>query len=207
MKAQGNPMIWPILIILFLSIGVHLMIYSSKRRKMLKKFAQKNNLKHIYQDNNDLEIQLNKKLAIKENGFLRTFMKIKDIIGDGEFFLFRGIELRDLNPYGNPETTHKNHIYISFDVPEEIDLFFIMDKNSKVINLYPKDKEIEKDEYLKKIKHIIQNQTNKKNITVSLGRGKALLNTNPLVTGKETEEDLKYLLACGRAIKNSLMNS
>ena len=207
MKAQGNPMVWLILIILFLAVGVHLMIYSSKRRKMLKKFAQKNNLKPVSQDNNDLEIQLNKKLAIKENGFLRTFMKIKDIIGDGEVFLFRGIELLDLNPYGNPETTHQNHIYISFDVPEKIDLFFIMDKNSKVINLYPKDKELEKDEYFKKIKHIIQKQTNKKNITVSIGGGKALLNTNPLVTGKETEEDLKYLLVCGKAIKNNLMNS
>ncbi len=206
MEAQGNPLVWPILIILFLAVGVHLVIYSNKRKKMLEKFAKKNNLKEVSKDNKSLEAQLNQRHAIKENGFLRTFMKIRDIIGDGDIFLFRGIELLDLNPYGNPETSHQNHIYISFDVPEEIDLFFIMDKNGKVSNLYPKDKVVEKDEYFKKIRPVIQNQIYKKSITISLRGGKALINTNPLVTGKETEEDLEYLLVCGRAIKSKLMS-
>ena len=133
-------------------------------------------------------------------------MKIKDIVGDGEIFLFRCIELLDLNPYGTPEITHQNHICLSFDVPQEIDLFFIMDKNGNQSNLYPKGKEIEKDEYFKEIKHTIHNNLHRNSVTISFRGGRALLYTNPLVTGGEAEEDIEYLVFLARSIKSKLIS-
>jgi len=205
MSSQGNPMVLVILIPVFLAVGIHLLIYSQKRKSMLKAFAQKKGLKYTPEDTEQLEEILNKKLAIEGTGLVRSFGQIKDIVSDGEISLFRCIELLDLNPYRDAANTHQNHICVSFNVPEVIDLFFVTTKEGIHTNLYPKDKNIEENEYFLKLKSTIENNLPKNKVIISFRHGKAVLYISPLVTGGETEKDLEYLVALGKAIKNVLL--
>ena len=96
-------MVWMILIPIFIAVGVYLIIYSKKRKAMLKGFAQEKGLQYAHDDQGRLETELNQKLAVEETGLVRSFMKIRDIVTDGEISIFRCIELLDLNPHRNPE--------------------------------------------------------------------------------------------------------
>ncbi len=204
MNDQGNPLVWFILIFAFLAVGIHLFIYSKKRRSMLKGFSQSRGLHYTPDDHGRLETELNRKLALDESGLVRSFMKIKDIVSDGEISLFRCIELLDLNPYGTVASPHQNHICVSLEVPVVINLFFITNKEGHTNNIYPKDKNLFEDTFFLQLQPLIEQNLPKESVTISFRRGRAIIYLNPLVVGGEKEEDLDYLLSLGKAIKHTL---
>ena len=204
METQSDPLVWYILVPLFVAVGVYLLIYSRRRRAMLKRFARERGLSYRPRDEQGLADELTEKLAVDGEGLVRAFMGVKDLVSDGRVTLFRCTELLDLNPHRRAQDPHGNHICVLFEAPEEIDLFFRMERDGEVRNLHPPGKVLGEDEAFGRISQVLHKDPPPNGLTVSFRNGKALIYANPLVTGGEKREDLDYLLRIGRRLDEAL---
>jgi hypothetical protein len=199
-----NIIILPVVATLFLAVGGYGAVYSIKKQNLIKELAKKNNLVFKNKESIFLERKLNKKLAIEGKGKTRSFIKIKDLVKDHEVSVFRYIELLELGKEYSDEKPHRDRIGASFEVPLDVDLFFVANKEKEFVSLYPEGKNLSADIYFQKIKPILDQTPHKKPVTVSFRRGRALLHVNPPASGGENIEDLQYLFDLSKKIKEAV---
>jgi hypothetical protein len=199
-----NIIILPVAAVIFLALGGYGAIHSIKKQNLIKELAKKNNLAFKNKETKLLERKLNKKLAIEGKGKMRSFIKIKDLVKDHEVSVFRYIELLELGKEYSDEKPHRDRIGASFEVPSDIDLFFVTDKEKEFVSLYPEGKVLSIDTYFQKIKPILDKSPHEKPVTVSFRRGRALLHVNPPASGGESIEDLQYLFDLSKKIKEAV---
>lgn len=199
-----NIVILPVIAVAFLAVGGYSAVYSIKKQYLIKEFAKKNNMVFKNKESKILEKKLNKKLAIEGKGKMRSFIKVSDLVKDSEVSVFRYIEQLDLGKEVPNEKPLQSHIGASFEVPLDIDLFFIADREQEAVSLYPEGKDLTMDMYFQKIQPLLDQTHHEKSLTISFRRGRALLYINPETSGGENMEDLQYLLDISRKIKEAV---
>ena len=104
---QGNPgLVFGILVPVFLAVGVYLLWYSQRRKKLLESFASSHNLALHPELATGLENRLSKIFDFEQTNIVRSFGQLKSVVKDDEILIFKGVELLDLSPYGRSNNTH-----------------------------------------------------------------------------------------------------
>jgi hypothetical protein len=96
-NSSGALVMW-ILVPLFVALGLYLVWYSRRRKNMFEAFANTHQF-HISQDH-DAELQniLKRCFSIEEKGLVRSFDQLSSLVDGTPIWLFRAVELLDLNP-------------------------------------------------------------------------------------------------------------
>jgi hypothetical protein len=137
MNETPNGLVFWILIPAFLAVGIHLILYSRKRKKMVELFAKNNQLNIRPERKKEVQGILDTYISSSDAELLRTFDQISSLILGGEIWLFRAVELFDVNPRIKSPATHFPRIAALFEVSAEWDDFFLLDKNMRATNRLP----------------------------------------------------------------------
>ncbi len=205
MTTHGDPKVFFILVPLFLALCIYLIIYNKKKAAFLKKFSTSRGLQYRPKDNGRLEDDLSSKLEIKEPGYVRTVFGIKDIIRYDSIRIFRCTELLDLDRYGTPQNTHFHRLALTFDLPEEVSLFFLFDpKRREYRQPGPQKINLEGNRTFQAVKSCLGEMPPPYPLSVTFSRGLVFLYLEPLMVGGEQEKDVEYLLELGKKLKRAL---
>jgi hypothetical protein len=196
-------MAWPwILGVLVLAVGVHLYFYNRRRRALIRDFAKRRGLDHHPEGDPALEESLENAFDFGEVGLTRTLGRIRDIVrGEKGLVIFRATELLDLNPHGATEFAHHGRIAVSFPTVSEGELFVVVSPQLHYDNRHPTRTDYNGDPTFRVLKRVLERKPPPHTLSVTVTRGRVLLYLEPLVTGSEKPEDLKYLFRLARALR------
>jgi hypothetical protein len=190
-----------LLVPIFVAVGVYLIWYSRRTRRLVVDFARGKGLQYHQSDGGQLAGVLDSALSLEQPGLVRSFDRIRDIVYDQDTIaLFRTVELLDLNPHGTSESTHHSRVAVTFEVPQQHDLFALVSPDLGCRSRLGSASGVP-EEAVGMIRNALQGRPPRCPLSVTLKRGRGLVYLEPLVTGSVRSEDLDYLIAVGRAIR------
>jgi len=203
MNEGSGAVAFGILVPLFVAVGLYLLWYSRRRKKILDTFAKMHQLRIRRDYQKELQEILDTCFSLKEDGLVRSFGQLSSIIEGKSVWLFRTVELLDLNPHGQSYTTHFPRIVALFDTSTEHDEYFVLDKSMQARQRIPRstspDTQVagiaRQTAALYKARHLLS-------VTVTHGRG--LIYFEPLVTGGETISDVNSLYCVAKRMCEEL---
>jgi hypothetical protein len=192
-EGPGTLVFW-ILVPLFVAVGLYLIWYSHRRKKMLEAFAQTHQLMIRPEYREELQETLDRFLSIKNGVLVRSFGSLSSLVYGESIWIFRAVELLDLNPQAQSYSTHFSRIVALFNISTNYEEFFILDKSMHASQRLPGSKSPDPN-ITDLIKRIAVSCKARHPLSVTLTRGHGLIYFEPLVTGGEIKSDI-YSLYC-----------
>lgn len=200
---SGNTVFW-VLAPFFVAVGLYLVWYSHRRKKMLDDFARAHGLIVRAGHKQALQQTIDSCFSLKEKGMVRSFGQLSSIIDGKTFWLFRAVELVDLNSHVQSNSTHYTRIAVLFDIPETVhDVYFVLDKSLRVSPKWP-GSEPSDTVVIKKLNRIAQSCGMRHPLSVTFSCGHGLIYFEPLVTGGEKMDDIQSLYCIAQAMYGQL---
>jgi hypothetical protein len=190
-----------ILLPLFAAVGLYLVWYTRRRRRMLLAFAASHGLIARPETTDTLQKTLDQLMASSE--IVRSFDQISSPIHGNSVWLFRAVELLDLAPRSQSQSTHFARIAALFDAPAANDEFFLIDRSGQVRPMRPGAGA--PDPRVAEIaKRAGASCDARHPLSVTLAHGHGLIYFEPLVTGGESLSDLDALYRIAGKIRDEL---
>jgi hypothetical protein len=119
-------------------------------------------------------------------------------------WIFRAVELLDLDPYGTPPTTHYHRIAATFHIPDSAhNEFYMLDKNGQAHGMMPGY--TPPDPWVVEMsKKIARSCDARHPLSVTLARGRGVIYFEPFVVGGETISDVKALYCIAKSLHENL---
>jgi hypothetical protein len=170
---------------------------------MLNLFASEYKLSIRPEYESTLQKTLDSCFSIEGEGLVRSFGQISSVFDGGSVWLFRAVELLDLNPHAQSYSTHFTRVAALFKISKDHDEFFLLDKSMTVSRRLPKSKppNVKVIEITKKIAVSCKA---KHSLSVTLTRGNGLIYFEPTVTGGETLSDVSSLYCIAKKMAAKL---
>ena len=169
---------------------------------MLRDFVISRGLNILPKASVDLQKTLDSAFSLSNN-LVRSFGQLRDIAEEDGVFVFRAVELLDLNPHAQSDNTHFPRVISLFDVPSDYYEFFMLDCSMSLHNKIPHSKEIDV-RIRKSCQNVVTSLRPRHTLSVSLSQGKGLVYFEPRVTGGETLADVNMLYDLAKAFRNDL---
>jgi len=193
MNGSSGTLVFWLLVPLFVAIGIYLVLYSRRRKRMLEAFAKTHRLSVRPEYESDLQKKLDDCFSLEAKGLVRSFAQLSSIVDGGRVCLFRAVELLDINPHAQSYSTHYPRIAAVFDMPTRLsDAFFVLDKTMRVNQRLP-ETEPPNSDGVETLKRIAQSCEARHSLSVTFAHGHGLIYFEPLVTGGETMSDVNSL--------------
>ena len=176
----------------FAAVGLHLVVYSRRRSRVVRRFAETRGYPHRERDDGSLERQLERAFEINEPGCARAFSQIRDIVCLPIGKLFRVVELIDLNPRASVQSPHHTRAAVLFPGTPEWSGVFHVTSALGVHQRYPR----EPDPATARLPDLLQEvgiTSPPHPLSLTFMRGQGLAYLEPAVTGSVTEAHLTYL--------------
>jgi hypothetical protein len=203
MADESNMQVFLILVPLFLAVGIYLLWYSSRRRRMFETFANARGF-HVDQGRApQLVATLNHCFSLNQRGLVREFDQLTSPIAAGAVYLFRAVEILDVNPHGQSQSTHFARIIALFDVAETHEQFFMLDRSGAATARLP-GAPTPTARVVEVTRHAVSEQGARHPLSITLARGKGLIYFEPLVTGGENSSDLEVLYNIALSLQDAL---
>ena len=200
---SGTLVFW-ILVPVFAAVGLYLIWYTRRRKKMLENFASTHRLRVVPEHRQKLQATLDRCFLLEEEGLVRSFGQLSSPVDGGQVWLFRAVELLDLNPHAQAYSTHFSRISAMFDVPSTFHYeFFVLDKSMQAHQRLP-GAESPNPDAVRISKQIAQSCKARHRLSVTLARGQGLIYFEPLVTGGETVSDIASLHCIAQGMRKQL---
>ena len=201
-EGSGALVAW-ILAPLFVAVGIYLIWYSRRRKKMLAAFAKTHQLMLRPEYKEEIQKTLDSCFSIKNGSVVRSFGQLSSL-GFGEsIWFFRTVELLDLNPHAQSYSTHFSRIAVLFNILTDHDEFFILDKTRHASQRLPGSK-LPDPHIADLVKRSAMSCKARHPISVTLTGGYCLIYFEPLVTGGETKSDINSLYCIAKNIREKL---
>lgn len=202
MADESNMLVFLILVPLFLAVGMYLLWYSRRRRRMLETFADAHGF-HVDQGQApELAATLNQCFSLDERGLARDFDQLTSPISAGAVRLFRAVEILDASPHGQSQSTHFARIVALFDVAVTHKEFFVLDRSGTSTARLP-GAPAPTPRVVKVTRRAVSEQGARHPLSVTLARGKGLIYFEPLVTGGESKSDLEALYNIASSLQDA----
>jgi len=192
MNQGSNSIVLWMLVPLFIAAGFFLIWYTPHRKAMLQTFSKKYHLPIRPERKEELQKSLDDFFSLKHLSLVRSFAQLSSIIDAGPIWLFRTVELLDLNPLARSYSTHFSRIAALFKVSTNHEEFFILKKSMHAIQKLPRSKTLN-NELTDIIKPITVSCNARHPLSVTLVNGHGLIYFEPLITGGETISDIECL--------------
>lgn len=199
-------LVWWILALLFLGVGLHLFLYSRRRKKLLERFANAHQFFIKTDLKEELQQILDDSFSLQQENLLRTFDQLSSIIYDESIWIFRAVELIDLNPHAHSYSTHFSRIIALFKVSQVHKEFFLLDKDMDITQRLPgaTDPASNIRELFRECS--MQCDTLPHSLSVTFSNGYGLIYYEPLVVGGESLSDINTLYCIAKKIRLQLSN-
>ena len=201
-EGSGVLVFW-ILFPLFGAVGLYLIWYSQRRKKMLESFAKTNQFIFRPERENALQKTLDSCFSLKQEGIVRSFGQISSLVEKESINFFRTIELLDLNSHARSPNTHFTRIAALFKIPDAYEEFFVLDKSMQASRRILATRPINPN-VIEKSKQIAAHCKTRHALSVTLGSGYGLIYFEPLVTGGETMSDVNCLYCFASSMQKAL---
>jgi hypothetical protein len=201
-EGSGTLVFW-ILIPLFGAIGLYLILYSRLRKKMVEAFAKSHHFQIKPEYREQVQETLDRCFSLEGKGLLRSFDQLSSLVDGKPIWLFRAVELLDLNPYAQSESTHFARIVALFDIPVVYDEFFVLDKSMQASHRLPTSRS-PNPEILEIVKRIVVSCKPRHPLSVTLKGGHGLVYFEPLITGGEKASDIDSLYCIAKKMRENL---
>lgn len=113
----------------FVAVGLYLVWYSQRRKKMLAAFAVEHGFAIDRSSTAQLQQSLEPCLQFDIAGIVREFGQLSTLVDAGTVLIFRAVELIDLSPNTQPNSTHFSRIAAFFDISNAYDEYFLIRKS------------------------------------------------------------------------------
>jgi len=203
MEMTSGAMTFWILTPIFIAVGIHLILYSRRRKKMLELFAKKHQLNIRPEREKEVQGVLDACFSSEDAEMLRTFGQLSSLVEGETIFLFRTVELIDIKPHIKSYDTHFSRIAALFNVSEDYDEFFLLDKSLRAMNRRPESKGPD-PKIIEFSKKITASCEGRHPLSITLRRGHGLIYFEPLVTGGETINDVNSLYCIAKKMQKKL---
>jgi len=190
-EGSGALVFW-ILAPLFVAVGLYLFWYSRRRKKMLEAFAKIHQLRIRPEYEKELQRTLDTCFTLKDEGLVRSFGQLSSLVDGESIWLFRAVELLDLNPHAQSYSTHFARIVALFDISKDHDEFFVLDKSFHA-NKRLSGSKSPNPNVIEISKQIAKSCKARHPLSMTLTRGHGLIYFEPSVTGGETINDVNSL--------------
>ena len=203
---MNSTLVWWILVPLFIAVGIHLALYSRRRKKIFKKFAVSHHLSFKPELQRKLQNILDTSFHLKQEGLSRSFGQLSNILFNGSIWIFRAVELLDLDPNSQPYSTHFPRVVALFKAPLSLEEFFLLDKSLDITTRLP-DSPVPSSE----VTGCVEDCFNLHNplphsLSVSFSGGYGLVYFEPLIVGGETLSDINSLYSIANEFYEKLGN-
>jgi len=201
-EGSGALVSW-ILVPLFGAVGLYLIWYSRRRKKMLEAFAKTHHLRIRPGYEKTVQKTLDSCFSIKDEGLVRSFAQISSVVVGESIWLFRAVELLDLDPYAQSYSTHFPRIIALFDISTDHEEYFVLDKSMQACQRLP-GSQTPNPNVTEIAKRIAASCKVRHPLSMTLVRGHGLIYLEPLVTGGETMSDINSLYCIARNMSEKL---
>ena len=201
-EGSGALVAW-ILVPLFVAVGIHLIWYSHRRNKMLAAFAKTHQLKLKPEYKEELQKTLDSCFSIQNGGVVRSFGQLSSLVWGESIWVFRTVELLDLNPHARSYTTHFPRIAALFNILPDYENFFVLDKSWHASQRLPGSNSPD-PKITDLVKRSALSCKARHPLSVTLASGYGLIYFEPLVTGGETKTDINSLYCIARDMGEKL---
>jgi len=188
---SGALLLW-ILVPLFAAVGFYLIWYSLRRKKMLEAFAKSHRFKLRPEREQDLQETLDSCFPLRHLGLLREFGQLAGIVEGEGVWLFRAVELLDLVPRVQADSTHYSRIVALFGTSPAFDEFFLLDRSGRATGRIPGAREPD-PEVVEFTRRQAKSCQARHTLSVTLKCGYGLIYFEPFVTGGESLDDVHCL--------------
>jgi hypothetical protein len=201
-EGSGALVFW-ILAPLFGAVGLYLIWFARHRKRMLEGFAKTHQFQIRPEYENELQKTLDSCFSLKDEGLVRRFGQLSSLVDGESIWLFRAVELLDLNPHAQSYSTHYARIVALFDVSTDHEAFFVLDRSMQASQRRPGSKAPNPD-ITEIAKRIATSCEARHALSVTLTHGHGLIYFEPLVTGGETLSDVHSLYCIARNMGEKL---
>ena len=203
MTENSDTLVLWILLPLFAAVGLYLLWYSRRKKKILEAFAGAQQLPFSPELEAELQATLDRCFPLQDSGLIRSFGQLSSIIDAGPVRMFSAVELLDLNPHAQASSTHFSRIAALFKVPADIDEYFLLERTGQVNTVLPTVKTPAAN-ITELTRQAAATCRAEHTLSVTLKNGYGLIYLEPLVTGGETLTDIEALYAIARKMHKTL---
>lgn len=176
----------------FAAVGIHLALYSRRKTRLFKRFAQSRGYRYRDRDDGSLEAQLGRVFEIEDFGCTRVFGQVRDVVSLPSGTLFRAVELLDLNPHAQTENPHHARAAVLFSCAAEWSGIFVVTSDLAVRQQHPRGGGPAADAVATLFEQA-GGGAPPHPLSLTFMRGHGLAYLEPTVTGSVTEAHLAYL--------------
>ena len=134
---------------------------------------------------------------------VRSFGALSSLVYGESIWVFRAIELLDLNPHAQSYSTHFSRIVALFNTLTDYEEFFILDKSMHASQRLPGPKSPDPN-ITDLVNRIAVSCKARHPLSVTLTRGHGLIYFEPLVTGGEIKGDINSLYCIAKDMSEKL---
>jgi hypothetical protein len=192
MNEGANALVFWILVPLFVAVGLYLIWYSRRRKKMLKTFAKTHQLLIRPEQEQALQKTLDSCFSLKNENLVRSFGQLSSLVDGGNVWVFRAVELLDLNPHSQSYSTHFSRIVALFGISTSHDEFFILDNSMQARPRIP-GSNTPSSEVTEISQRLAASHNARHALSVTLNSKHGLIYFEPLGTGGEALSDVESL--------------
>ncbi|MBV1789814.1 hypothetical protein KQ940_17295 [Marinobacterium sp. D7] len=184
-------LVW-ILLPLFATVGLYLIWYARRRRRMMARFAREKGLSIRRDYRKPLQRCLDNAFALPQTEATRSFGQLAAIVDAEKAWLFLAVELLDLSRYGQAQSTHFPRLAALFKVRPELEGFFLIDTLGRVEDLVPEIPPA-KPGVVTAAHEAMKAHGAGHTLSVTLSNGYGLIYFEPRITGAGDRADLESL--------------
>ena len=200
-EASGTSIGW-IIGAAFIAVGLYLVWYSQRRKKMLTTFAARHGFAISRNSTTELENSLAQCVRFDIAGIVREFGQLSAPVDAGGVQMFRAVELIDLSPNTQPDSTHFSRIAACFEISNEYDEYFLLRHSQGVSNLHPV-LDTPDSNAVRVASDIALACEARHTLSITLRNGKGLVYFEPIVTGGENKADIEALHCIAKGMKDA----
>jgi hypothetical protein len=170
---------------------------------MLEAFAKTHQFRIRPDYKEELQKTLDASFSLKDTGLVRSFGQLSSLVNGESIWLFRAVELLDLNPYAQSYSANFSRIVALFDISTDLDEFFILGKSMQVMQRRP-GSDSPSSRVIEITKRVSTTCKARHPLSVTLTHGHGLIYFEPLVTGGETLSDVNSLYCIAKQLHSEL---
>ncbi|MFW6198629.1 MAG: hypothetical protein ACOC5E_02275 [Acidobacteriota bacterium] len=191
-----------ILVPVFVAVGIYLIWYTRRRKRLLRTFADRHGLRVEPALEDEVQTTLDRCFGLEADGLVRTFGQLSSVVDAGPVRIFRTVELLDLNPHGRASNPHHPRIAALFSVPEGREEFFVMDPSGEVRTILP-DAGAPAADVAAATRRALDACGARYPVSVTVASGHAVVYLIP-PTGRDTQGDIDAIHCIARSLRTQL---